>query len=159
MIANQYSLCRNPTVARGFGAYARASSPCGLRAAAMREPRAAGSNGFARQAIAPSSRARSSFSASPLRNMSGMCSNYLSQSLTARRAAAVPSTLPTVASVRQIFASGEVAVSATRLAVPGASLGNATPHETISLELSSTGLSFVSSDASAFRTDGLVGIF
>jgi hypothetical protein len=72
---------------------------------------------------------------------------------------AVPSTLPAVASVRQIFAAGVVAVSATRFGVPGASLGKATPHETISLELSSTGLSFVSSDASAFRTDGVVGIF
>ena len=96
----------------------------------------------------------------PAQNMSGMCSNYLSQSLDgAVVRLAVPSTLPTVASVRQIFASGEVAVSATRPGVPGASLGNATPHETISLELSSTGLSFVSSDASAFRTDGVVGIF
>ena len=71
----------------------------------------------------------------------------------------MPSTLPIVASVRQIFGSGDVAVSATRCEVPGARLGNATPHETISLELSSTGLSFVSSDASAFRTDGVVGIF
>jgi hypothetical protein len=71
----------------------------------------------------------------------------------------VPSTLLIVASVRQIFGSGEVAVSATRLGVPGASLGKATPHETISLELSSTGLSFVSRDASAFRVDVVVGIF
>jgi hypothetical protein len=71
----------------------------------------------------------------------------------------VPSTLPIVASVRQTFVSGEVAVSATGDGVPAARLGNATPHETISLELSSTGLSFMSSDASAFRTDGAVGIF
>ena len=71
---------------------------------------------------------------------------------------AVPSTLPIVASVRQIFVSGEVAVSATGLDLPGVCLGNATPHETISLELSSTGLSFVSREASALRADGVVGI-
>lgn len=59
----------------------------------------------------------------------------------------MPSTLPIVA------------VSATRCGVPGARLGNAMPHETISLELSSTGLSVTSSEASALRTDGVVGIF
>jgi len=48
------------------------------------------------------------------------------------------------------------AASVWRRAYPG--LGNATPHDTISLELSSTGLSFASREASAFRTDTVVVI-
>jgi hypothetical protein len=59
---------------------------------------------------------------------------------------ATPSTLPIVASVRHIGVPG----------VPDAGLGKAMPQETISLELSVTGLSVASRDESALRLDPVV---
>ena len=86
-----------------------------------------------------------------------------SESSVAAGRPSAPSTLPIVASVRQagcaVFVLTDVIASATRSGVRSPGLGNATPQETISLLASSTGLSFSSSEASAFRTAGVVGIF
>jgi hypothetical protein len=74
------------------------------------------------------------------------------------RRPAAPRTLPTVASVRQVeleLPDAGVAETATGRDTLGPDLGNAIPHETISSEPISTGLSFASSDASV-RGTGVV---